>query len=106
MQPAESRLARVRTPPWSAVERATDAEIVPNALGQVPQLPTQCLSCRRWVSRDRLAVSPIGWEQQCAICLALQQVSGAVGGAQLSREKEDEALEMLYDLFELLRGRG
>ena len=88
------------------MERARDAEGVPNAAGQVPQLPTQCYSCRRWVSRDRLAVSPVGWEQQCALCLGLQQVAGAVRGAELSREKEDEALEMLYDLFEILRGRG
>ena len=101
MQPAESRLSRD-----SAVERATDAQTVPNASAPVPQLPTQCRSCRRWVDRDRLAVSPVGWEPMCALCLGLQQVASAVRSAELSREKEDEALEALYDLFELLRGRG
>ena len=101
MQQEQSRLAR-----GSAVERARDAQTVPNALAAVPRLPTQCCKCRRWVDLDRLAVSPVGWEPMCALCLGLEQVADAVKTAELSREKEDEALEAVYELFELLRGRG
>ena len=102
MQSAHSRLGRN-----SAVERARDAQVVPNAsVGQpVPQLPTQCSQCLRWVDRDRLAVTPVGAAPMCGLCLGLDQVADAVKTASLSREKEDEALEAIFELFELLRGR-
>ena len=106
MQPATSRLARN-----SAVERAADAQFDPSGASNasvarpVPQLPTQCRQCLRWVDSDRLAVMPVGAAPQCCICLGLDQVSRAVEEVRLSREKEDEVLEAIFKVFELLRGR-
>ena len=102
MQSEESRLQRN-----SAVERASAAGFDSNApeARPVPQLPSQCGHCLRWVDRSRLAVTPVGSPPQCCICLSLDQVSSAVPTATLSREEEDEVLEMLFDLFALLRGR-
>ena len=48
---------------------------------------------------------PVGAAAQCCICLGLDQVSKAVEEARLSREKEDEVLEAIFQVFELLRGR-
>ena len=96
----------------SAVERAISAQQDPGTgsdaapPGRVPQLPHQCSLCQRWVDKGRLALMPIGYSPWCSICHAVDQVKGAIAESQLSDAKEAEVLETLFDVFELLRGRG
>ena len=101
--PGTGSTARERN---SAVERAISAQQDAAPAGWVPQLPHQCSLCQRWVSKGRLALMPIGYSPWCSICHAVDQVKGAIAESQLSDAKEAEVLETLFDVFELLRGRG
>ena len=71
----------------------------------VPQLPHQCSHCLRWVDRSRLALMPIGASPWCTICHSLDQLRGAVRDSRLSQAEEDGINEVLFMVFELLRGR-
>ena len=83
------------------------ASRVAGALGgsqPIPQLPVQCGRCLRWVSRDQLAVMPAGSWAWCSLCLALDEVAGAIRQSAVSVEKE-RALTALFQAHKILRGR-
>ena len=73
------------------------------AYASVPQLPGQCMDCRRWVSRDRLCVAPVGAPDLCGLCSAVSMVQGSIPRSALSASEEEAAIAVLLGAFDLIR---
>ena len=70
---------------------------------QVPSLPAQCIICGRWLGRERMCVVAIGADDQCGLCGHLGAVASAVPTSPISATDEEEAMELLMQVYVLLR---
>ena len=89
----------------SARERAAAAGAATYA--RVPQLPGQCVDCRRWLSRERLCVVAVGADDYaveiCGLCSAVSMVQEGIRSAVLSDSEEEDAMAALHVAFTLIR---
>ena len=99
LERAESAAA---TPPgYDAAATAAVSAAAANA--RVPQLPHQCADCRRWLSRDRLCVVPVGAADLCGLCSAIAMVQGSIPSSTLSDSEEEAAIAALQVAYTLVR---
>ena len=91
----------------SAVERADAAQTGPTGFdGRVPQLPTQCSACQRWLDGERLYVVAIGAEELCGLCQAVFSVQNAISTSTPTADEESAAIAALRVAYDLIRQRG
>ena len=68
-----------------------------------PSLPVQCVTCARWLDRDRVVVMTVGDEELCGLCLALSTVQSTVTMTQISARDEEEVIGILLSVVSFLR---